>query len=180
MLSFARFQARENFLAVRLSTTARYGLRAMSDLCTHSHNSEPVCVSDIAFRQNIPVNYLEQLFRKLRTSGLLESVRGAQGGYFLARKAEEITIADILQALGEPFIFGSCQTEKGCENAVTCPTFNLWRKVKGSVDEILNTTTLADIADERITLLESLSDDPERKKARARAVKASKQIMEAK
>ena len=159
---------------MRLSTTARYGLRAMSDLCTHSHDSEPVSVSDIAFRQNIPLNYLEQLFRKLRTAGLLESVRGAQGGYFLARKSDEISIADILQALGEPFIFGSCQTENGCENAVTCPTFNLWRKVKGSVDEILETTTLADIVDEKITLLESLNSDPEREQVRERAIRKSK------
>ena len=158
---------------MRLSSTARYGLRAMSDLCAHSHNSEPVSVSDIASRQNIPVNYLEQLFRKLRTGGLLESVRGAQGGYLLSRKADEISIADILQALGEPFIFGSCQTEKGCENAVTCPTFNLWRKVKGSVDEILKTTTLADITDEKLTLLESLNTDPEREAVRERAVRAS-------
>ncbi len=129
----------------------------MSDLCTHSHQSAPVSVSDIASRQNIPVNYLEQLFRKLRTAGLLESVRGAQGGYYLARKADEITIADILQALGEPFIFGQCQTEKGCENAPSCPTFNLWRRVKGSVDEILTTTTLADIANEPTALLQNIA-----------------------
>ncbi len=143
----------------------------MSDLSTHSHNSEPVSVSDIASRQNIPVNYLEQLFRKLRTAGLLESVRGAQGGYYLARKADEITIAEILQALGEPFIFGSCQTEKGCENALSCPTFNLWRRVKGSVDEILNTTTLADIAGERLTILESLEAEREEARERARALR---------
>ncbi|MBQ7155031.1 MAG: Rrf2 family transcriptional regulator [Synergistaceae bacterium] len=154
---------------MKLSSTARYGLRAMSDLCTHSHNSVPVPVSDIALRQNIPVNYLEQLFGKLRRGGLLESIRGAQGGYILARGADEITIADILQALGEPFIFGSCQTDKGCENAVTCPTFNLWRKVKGSVDEILESTTLEDIVDEKITLLEKINSDPERKEARDRA-----------
>ena len=161
---------------MRLSTTARYGLRAMSDLCAHSRNSEPVPVSDIASRQNIPVNYLEQLFGKLRRGGLLESVRGAQGGYLLARKADEISIADILQALGEPFIFGSCQTDKGCENAPTCPTFTLWRKVKGSVDEILETTTLEDIVDERITLLENIHADPEREEVRERAIKASREV----
>lgn len=90
----------------------------------------------------------------------------------LARPENEITIAEILQALGEPFIFGSCQTDKGCENAVTCPTFNLWRKVKGSVDEILRTTTLEDIADETITLLESQDPDPEREEARRKAQKS--------
>ena len=153
---------------MRLSTTARYSLRALSDLCTRPNN-EPVSVSDIASRQNIPLNYLEQLFGKLRRGGILESVRGSQGGYLLARPEGEITIADILQALGEPFIFGSCQTEKGCENAVTCPTFNLWRKVKGSVDEILRTTTLEDIAGESITLLDTESPDPEREEARRKA-----------
>ncbi len=155
---------------MRLSTTARYGLRAMSDLCAHSHDA-PVSVSDIASRQNIPVNYLEQLFGKLRRGGVVDSVRGAQGGYMLSRPAGEITIAQILDALGEPVIFGSCQTEKGCENAPTCPTFTLWRKVKSSVDEILETTTLEDITDEKISLLESLNVDPEREEVRERARK---------
>ena len=152
---------------MRLSTSARYSLRALSDLCTRPQ--ELVSVSDIASRQNIPVTYLEQLFGKLRRAGILESVRGSQGGYMLARPENEITIAEILRAIGEPLIFGSCQTEKGCENAVTCPTFSLWRRVKGSVDEILRTTTLEDIADETITLLETKSPDPEREEARRKA-----------
>ena len=135
---------------MKLSSTARYGLRAMSDLFLHSQDFAPVSVNDIAIRQKIPVNYLEQLFSKLRRRGLLESVRGAQGGYFLSRPANEISITEILEALGEPFVFGACQTDKGCENSPTCPTFNLWRKVKGSVDEILNTTTLEDIATQNI------------------------------
>ena len=154
---------------MKLSTTARYSLRALSDLCS-SEDYEPVSVSGIASRQNISVSYLEQLFAKLRRGGILESVRGSQGGYVLARPADEITIAEILQAIGEPFIFGSCQTEKGCENAVTCPTFNLWRRVKGSVDEILRTTTLEDIVDEKISLLETPGLDPEREEARHKAL----------
>ena len=173
--NITRQHQKEKLLSVKLSSTARYGLRAMSDLCAHSINSEPVCVSDIASRQNIPVNYLEQLFGKLRRNGIIESVRGAQGGYFLAREAEKITIADILSALGEPVIFGSCQTDKGCENALTCPTFNLWRKVKGSVDEILESTTLADIVDEKVMLLESINIDPQRKEVRERAMKLTEE-----
>ena len=156
---------------LKLSSTARYGLRAMSDLCTYS-NDEPVSVSDISLRQNIPAMYLEQLFGKLRRAGLLESVRGAQGGYKLARDAGEISIADILRALGEPVIFGSCQTDKGCENAPMCPTFRLWRKVKGSIDEILETTTLRDLADENISLLEQFESDPEREEVRQKAIKS--------
>ena len=159
---------------VRLSTSARYSLRALSDLCTCPQ--EPVSISDISSRQNIPSAYLEQLFGKLRRAGLLESVRGAQGGYMLARPACEISIADILKALGEPVIFGSCQTDKGCENALKCPTFKLWRKVKGSVDEILETTTLEDITSETISLLESIIPDPEREEVRERALRQSKEV----
>ena len=155
---------------MKLSSTARYGLRAMADICIHSSETQPVRVSDIAMRQNIPVSYLEQLLGKMRRAGLLNSVRGSQGGYTLARSACDITIADILDALGEPFIFGSCQTERGCENVVTCPTFKLWQKVKGSVDEVLESTTLEDIADEKISLLESLSTDPERIKVMDKAL----------
>ena len=139
---------------MKFSTAARYGLRAMSDLCLSSQDSKPVSVNDIALRQKIPVNYLEQLFSKLRRGGLLESVRGAQGVYFLARPANEINIFEILNALGEPVIFGECQTEKGCENSATCPTFKLWRKVKGSVDEILEQTSLEDIAHGKISLID--------------------------
>ena len=158
---------------MKLSQAARYGLKAMSDLCECLERTKnPVSVSEIASRQKIPVNYLEQLFGKLKRASLLESVRGAQGGYLLAKPAEEISIADILNALGEPFIFGSCQTKKGCENAVTCPTFNLWRRVKGSVDEILEATTLKDIAAEKNSLLENLEKfiDPEREKVKNLAI----------
>ena len=143
---------------MKLSTTVRYGLRAMSDLCTRE-NESPLSVNDIAEHQNIPVQFLEQLLAKLRRGGLLDSVRGAQGGYKLARNAKEITVSDILAALGESVIWGECQTEKGCENVLTCPTFNLWRRVKLAVDEILTTTTLHDIANEKICT------DPEREKA---------------
>ena len=137
---------------MKLSTTTRYGLRALSDLCTQNKDG-PVAVSDIAKRQDIPANYLEQLFAKLRRGNILRSVRGAQGGYFLARPAEEITIAEVVHALGEPIAFGDCQTEAGCDQASTCPTFHLWRRVKDSIDEILTTTTLEALVRDK-TLLE--------------------------
>ena len=126
---------------MKLSTTTRYGLRALSDLCAQNEDG-PVAVSDIAKRQDIPANYLEQLFAKLRRGNILRSVRGAQGGYLLARPAGEITVAVIVDALGESITFGDCQTEAGCDQAPRCPTFHLWRKVKNSIDEILTNTTL--------------------------------------
>ena len=132
---------------MKLSTVTRYGLRALSDLYAQEGSGrKPVAVGDIARRQDIPLSYLEQLFVKLRRGRLVRSVRGAQGGYVLARPAGEITVAEIIRALGEPIAFGDCQTAAGCENTSECPTYGLWQKLKGSMDEILESTTLDDLA----------------------------------
>ncbi|MDR2523493.1 MAG: Rrf2 family transcriptional regulator [Synergistaceae bacterium] len=134
---------------MKLSAVTRYGLRALSDLCAHEEAQEgkkPVTVGDIARRQEIPPSYLEQLFAKLRRGHLVESVRGAQGGYVLARPAGEITVAEVMRVLGEPIAFGDCQAGTGCRNTAECATYELWQRLKGSVDEILESTTLEDIA----------------------------------
>ena len=92
---------------MKLSTKGRYGLRALIDLALYSEN-ETVSIQSIARRQNISDSYLEQLMRKLRSAGLIVSVRGAQGGYKLARPANEISVGDVLRAL------------EGSLEAVTC------------------------------------------------------------
>ena len=155
---------------MKLSTTTRYGLRALTDLCVQQQDA-PVSVSDIARRQNIPVNYLEQLFAKLRRSNILKSVRGAQGGYLLARPAKEITLSEVIAALGEEILFGSCQSEKGCANAATCSTFDLWNRLRISIDGILDGTTLEDLAKKDRTLRARKTVDPLRRAAVARALK---------
>ena len=129
---------------MKLSTVTRYGLRALSDLCARKDG--PVTVGDIARRQEIPPSYLEQLFAKLRRGRVVKSVRGAQGGYVLARPASEITVAEIIKALGEPIAFGDCQTDAGCGNTSDCPTYGLWQRLKTSMDDILESTTLEDLA----------------------------------
>ena len=154
----------KRFESVKLSTTARYGLRAMSYLSVNVKDS-PIPINDIASGQNIPVTFLEQILMKLRRGGLLESVRGAHGGYKLAKNSSEITISEILCALNEPVIWGECQTEKGCENVLTCPTFNLWKRVKSAVDNILTSTTLEEISSEKIC------KDSERKAIRDKALR---------
>lgn len=130
---------------MKLSTATRYGLRALSDLYAHS-GDKPVSISDIARREDIPSSYLEQLFAKLRRAGLIQSVRGAQGGYTLAKPATQISVAEIIQALGEPIAFGDCQTDVGCSNTLNCSTYELWQKLKVSVDDILENTTLEEIS----------------------------------
>ena len=83
---------------MKLSTKGRYGLRALIDLAVYCEN-ETVSIASIAARQNISESYLEQLIAKLRKAGLVTSVRGAGGGYKLAKPAEEISVGDILRAL---------------------------------------------------------------------------------
>ena len=85
---------------MKLSTKGRYGLRALIDLALYSEN-ETVSIASISARQNISESYLEQLIAKLRKAGLVTSVRGAGGGYKLAKPASEISVGDILRALEE-------------------------------------------------------------------------------
>ena len=93
---------------MKLSTKGRYGLRAMIDLAVYSEK-EPVSIQSIADRQNISERYLEQLMASLKKEGLVKSIRGANGGYQLARPAIGISVGDILRAL------------EGDLRAVTCP-----------------------------------------------------------
>ena len=81
---------------MKLSTKGRYGVRAMFDLALNSGQG-PIPLNNVAERQNISGHYLEQLIALLKKAGLVKSVRGAQGGYFLARDPEEITIGDIIR-----------------------------------------------------------------------------------
>ena len=83
---------------MKLSTKGRYGLRALIDLAQYSEN-EPVSITSISDRQDISERYLEQLMAMLKKSGLVKSVRGAGGGYVLAKKMNEISVGDVLRAL---------------------------------------------------------------------------------
>src|SRR5699024_2659435 len=97
----------------------RYGLRAMIDLALYSEE-EAVSIQSISGRQNISVSYLEQLMGKLRRAGLVASVRGAMGGYRLAKPAAEISVGDVLRALEgdlQAVICPGNDSENGCEGA---------------------------------------------------------------
>ena len=83
---------------MQISTKGRYGLRALIDLALYS-DEEAVSIQSISNRQNISDSYLEQLMRKLKKAGLVVSERGAQGGYRLAKPADEISVGDVLRAL---------------------------------------------------------------------------------
>lgn len=130
---------------MKLSTRGRYGIHAMYDLA-RCHQSEPQSIKAIAERQNIPEAYLEQLIAVLRRSGLVTSVRGAQGGYLLARPPEEITVGQVLRALEGDLALVDCLVEEdACDKACSCPTRLVWQKLRDGMNQILDGITLQDM-----------------------------------
>ncbi|MBE3584046.1 MAG: Rrf2 family transcriptional regulator [Limnochordaceae bacterium] len=136
---------------MRISTRGEYGLRAMVELALYQGQG-PLALNVIAQRQGISEPYLEQLMGTLRKAGLVNSVRGAQGGYELSRPAAKVTVGQVLRALEGPIIPSECLTEDGefvCVQMEECATRLLWRKLQEAIDSVVDAITLADLADEQ-------------------------------
>lgn len=134
---------------MKISTKGRYGLRAMIDLASNSAGDH-VSLNSIAERQNVSENYLEQVFSTLRKSGLVKSVKGAQGGYILANNSSNITVGDILRALegNLSVVDDSAEGKGGSVNMEQCLSTNVWEKINASVNSVVDSTTLEDLVDE--------------------------------
>lgn len=133
---------------MKLSTRGRYGLRALIDLALYSEN-ETVSIQSIARRQNISDSYLEQLMRKLRSAGLIVSVRGAQGGYKLARPANEISVGDVLRALEGSLEAVTCGGEdNSCQGADLCVTKFVWERINSSIRDTVDSIKLSQLVEE--------------------------------
>ena len=132
---------------MKLSTKSQYALEAMIDLAVHALGS-PESIGSIAGRRGIPVHYLEQILVTLRKAGLLSSVRGAQGGYLLAKPPQEITAGHIIRAVEGPLCPVKCLPggQKDCPMQSICPTRGLWAEVTRSLDSVVDGVTLADLA----------------------------------
>ena len=124
---------------MKLSTKGRYGLRAMVDLAVYSEK-ESVSISCIAQRENISESYLEQLVAKLKKAGLVVSIRGAAGGYRLARPAAGISVGDVLRALEGDVraVICTAQTEEGCEGEELCVTKYVWQRINESIEKTVD------------------------------------------
>ncbi len=135
---------------MKLSTKGRYGLRALIDLARYSE-SEAVPICSIASRQGISERYLEQLMALLKKAGLVKSIRGASGGYVLARKAEEISVGDVLRALEgslEPVKCAAFYSEEGCAASDSCVTKYVWQKINESINETVDKMMLDELVKE--------------------------------
>jgi Rrf2 family protein len=136
---------------MRLTTKGRYAVRALYCLSTYQ-TDRPTPLSEVAKRQNISLNFLEQLFVHLRKSGIVTSVRGPRGGYRLSKAPENISIGEILRAVGESTFPVFCSDDftngkKSCPRADECVTHMLWDKLGKTINKFLDSTTLADLAD---------------------------------
>ncbi len=129
---------------MKLTTKGRYAVTAMLDLALH-FDKGAVTLADIARRQGISLSYLEQLFAKLRRSGLVDSVRGPGGGYNLAMPPSKITVAEIIVAINENIDATRCGGEKNCHGDQTCLTHQLWEDLSAQIHNFLSGITLADL-----------------------------------
>src|SRR5918999_6065098 len=137
------------------STKAEYGIRVMAHLAGHADGGTPISLGSIADAEGRPLAYLEHLVQRLRRAGLVESRRGAHGGYTLARPAGEISMAEVVEALEGAIAPIECIsadsdgglvcTREGEPGHDPCPTKLLWTRVQGSIVRTLTDMTLADL-----------------------------------
>jgi Rrf2 family cysteine metabolism transcriptional repressor len=121
---------------MKISTKGRYGLMLMADLAASEGNT-PVSVKSIAERQSLSEHYLEQLIAPLRNAGLVRSIRGAYGGYVLAKPKQEITVKDVILTLEGPLDLVDDDIEDGFDE--------LWDQLRGAILSVLEGVTLEDL-----------------------------------
>lgn len=135
---------------MRLSTKGRYGLMAMFQLAL-GFGKGPIPLNNIAEEQGLSESYLEQLFSTLRKDGLINSVRGAQGGYLLAYEPSKITVGQILRSLEGDMAPADCVGDEymsDCSKEQGCATKIVLVKIKNSIDQVIDSISLADMIDE--------------------------------
>ena len=136
---------------MKLSTKGRYGLRALVDIAVYSEEG-PVSISAVSKRQNITIRYLEQLLPKLKKAGIIKSIRGAQGGYYLAKPLEDISVGDVLRSLEGDLNLVECSEITGdgkeCVGSKYCVTKTVWRKINDSIRETVDSICLKELVEE--------------------------------
>ncbi len=134
---------------MKLGSKSRYAVMAMADLALVSGaQKKPISLSYLAKRQQLPLAYLEQLFNRMKRAGLVQSTRGAMGGYVLSGEASQVPLMDIIQSVDTPLQFTKCtkQEGKGCGPlGAKCMTHDVWAQLDCLIGNFLKTKTLFDI-----------------------------------
>ena len=150
---------------MRLTTKGRFAVTAMIDLALRQ-NGGPVTLAAISQRQQISLSYLEQLFGKLRRNDLVESTRGPSGGYTLGRKADSITVADIIVSVDEPIDATHCGGKENClGEAGRCMTHELWTSLNEHMVAFLDSVTLQKLVDDQLAKGIQIENKPAMKRA---------------
>ncbi len=150
---------------MRLTTKGRFAVTAMIDLGLRQSGG-PVTLAAISQRQQISLSYLEQLFGKLRRNELVESTRGPGGGYTLARKASDITVADIIVSVDEPMDATQCGGKENClGEGSRCMTHDLWASLNLRMVEFLSSVTLQKLVDDQLAKGLQVEEKPSIKRA---------------
>ncbi len=140
---------------MNISTRGRYGLRALLEIAVQS-DEEPVTIKNISQRQQMSVTYLEQILHRLKKAGIVKSIRGARGGYVLARKGDKITVSQIINALDGPISISYCDSprlrERSCIGPQACVSRILWKKLENLIEDTLSSVTLADMRKQVLNL----------------------------
>ena len=129
---------------MRLTTKGRYAVTAMLDLAINS-GDHPVNLNEISERQAISLSYLEQLFSKLRREQLVKSVRGPGGGYQLNASSNEISVANVINAVNESMDVSRCEGRANCHDGKQCLTHNLWVDLSERINSFLDNITLGEL-----------------------------------
>jgi Rrf2 family iron-sulfur cluster assembly transcriptional regulator len=132
---------------MKLSSKSRYAVMALVDLSSFD-NIKPVSLRDISLRQGISLDYLEQIFFKLKKHQIVKSIRGTQGGYILSKKPNEIKLTNIFYAVDEKVKTVQCKkdSKKGCNGKATkCITHNLWDELEIHINSFFEKKSLEDL-----------------------------------
>lgn len=132
---------------MKLTSKGRYAVTAMLDLALHV-NEGPVTLAGISERQGISLSYLEQLFTRLRKSGLVVSTRGPGGGYSLSRPAGQIAVAEVVTAVDESVDATRCGGRGDCQDGRRCLTHELWEELSDQIYSFLSEITLGDLVEQ--------------------------------
>lgn len=139
---------------MQVTTRGKYGVKAMFELAMR-YGRGPVPLRQVAERQNLPEHYLEQLIGPLRKTGLVKSVRGAHGGYLLARDPGEISVGDVLRVLEGPVAPADCAVDDPeayayCPDGEACTVRGVWLRIRDAVNEVIDGVTLADLREQEL------------------------------
>ena len=131
---------------MKLSTKGRYGVRMLLDLALHQGEGQRT-LKEVSEAQHISQKYMSRLLPKLVRAGIVKSARGVDGGYQLCKEPAEITFLQIVEVMEGPICLTPCVKDSSCQRFDICPATDIWKRISGSMREVLAHVTLQDLLD---------------------------------